>query len=182
MIILVDMDDTLEQLLKAWLRCVNEKYNKNVSYEEIKSWDVSAPYTGLTREQVYETIKEPGFWKTVEPVEGAVEGLKTIVDSGHDVYIVTASDYESIPEKMDDLLFRWFPYIDWHQVIITKHKELIYGDVMIDDGIHNLEGSCCKTKILMSAPHNVDYDAETHGMIRVDTWEEIVNIIRSLEK
>ena len=48
MIILIDMDDTFEQLLKAWLRGVNDKYGYSVRHEGITSWDVSAPYPGLS--------------------------------------------------------------------------------------------------------------------------------------
>lgn len=179
MIILIDMDDTMEQLLKAWLKRVNEKYNKNVQYEEIKSWDVSAPYDGLTREQVYGVMQEPDFWGTVEPVEGAAEVIEGFMDAGHEVYIVTATDYESVPEKMRDLLFKWFPFISWKQVIITKKKQLIHGDILIDDGVHNLEGGDYE-KILMTAPHNLDYDAEANGMIRVHNWDEIKNAVEKI--
>ena len=40
MIILVDMDDTIEHLLKAWVNGVNEKYGRCVSCDEIVSWDI----------------------------------------------------------------------------------------------------------------------------------------------
>jgi hypothetical protein len=43
---------------------------------------------------------------------------------------------------------------------------MIRGDVLIDDGIHNLEGGDYK-KILFTAAHNRNYDAEANGMIRV---------------
>ena len=48
--------------------------------------------------------------------------------------------------------------------------------MLIDDGIHNLEGGAYK-KILFTAAHNRDYDAEAHGMTRVHGWDEIVGII-----
>ena len=48
MIILVDMDDTIEHLLKAWVNGVNEKYGRCVSCDEIISWDVSAAFPGWT--------------------------------------------------------------------------------------------------------------------------------------
>ena len=179
MIILIDMDDTIEQLLKAWLKGVNERFGYSVKYEEITSWDVSAPYPGLTREQVYAIPDEPGFWGTVEPIEGAAEAIRRFMDEGHEVYIVTATPYISLAEKMDDLLFRWFPFITWDQVIIAKRKQLIKGDVLIDDGIHNLEGGDY-VKILMTAPHNRAYDAEGNGMIRVNSWKEIEDIIDGL--
>ena len=80
---------------------------------------------------------------------------------------------------MEDLLFRWFPFITWDQVIIAKRKQLIRGDVLIDDGIHNLEGGEY-IKILMTAPHNRSYDAEGNGMIRVNSWKEIEKVIDGL--
>lgn len=181
MIILIDMDDTIEQLLKAWLKGVNERYGYSVDYEDITDWDVSKPYDGLTREQVYAIPDEPGFWGSVEPIEGASEAIRKFINDGHEVYIVTATPYVSVPEKMDDLLFRYFPYISWDQVIITRNKQLIRGDVLIDDGVHNLEGGDY-IKILMTAPHNREYDAEANGMIRVNNWKEIEEIISGLNK
>ena len=179
MTILIDMDDTIESLLKAWVRGVNSKYGRSVSYEEIDSWDVSLAYPGLTHEQVYAVPLEKGFWKTVEPIPGAAEAMRHFMDAGHEVFIVTATPYESVTEKMSDLLFRYFPFLSWKQLIITSRKQLIRGDVLIDDGVHNLEGGDY-IKILMTAPHNRNYDAEANGMIRVHTWAEIEEIIRSI--
>lgn len=179
--ILIDMDDTIEQLLRAWLNGVNEKYGYSVRYDEMTSWDVSAPYEGLTRDQVYAIPDEPGFWATVEPIPGAAEAMKRFMDAGHEVYIVTATTYRTVAEKMDDLLFRWFPFLSWDQVIITSRKQLIKGDVLIDDGVHNLEGGDY-VKILMTAPHNRDYDAEANGMIRVRTWAETEKVVMELQK
>lgn len=177
--ILVDMDDTIEQLLQAWVRGANETYNRNVAYDDITSWDVSAAYPGLTWEQIYAIPMQPGFWKTVEPVPGASEALQRLMDAGHSVFIVTATPHESVPEKMNDLLFRYFPFLTWNQVIITANKQMIRGDVLIDDGIHNLEGGDY-VKILMTAPHNKSYDAEANGMIRVSNWGEIEKILSHL--
>ena len=92
---------------------------------------------------------------------------------------MTATPHESVPEKMNDLLFRYFPFLTWNQVIITANKQMIRGDVLIDDGIHNLEGGDY-VKILMTAPHNKSYDAEANGMIRVSNWAEIEKILSHL--
>ena len=179
MIILVDMDDTIEQLLKAWVEGVNRRYHRSVRYDEVHSWDVSAAFPGLSWEQVYEIPMEPGFWGTVEPIEGAAEALQRLMAAGQELYIVTATVCESVPEKMNDLLFRYFPFLSWDQVIITTRKQLIRGDVLIDDGVHNLENGPYH-KILMSAPHNRGYDAEANGMIRVENWTQIEDVIRDL--
>ncbi len=181
MTILVDMDDTIEQLLQAWVDGVNKQYSRNVDYNEVTSWDVSAAFPGLTREQVYEIPMQAGFWQTVKPVPGAARALERLIEAGHQVYIVTATPYDSVPEKMNDVLFKYFPFLNWNQLIITSNKQLIRGDVLIDDGIHNLEGGDF-IKILMTAPHNRLYNAEDNGMIRVHSWEEIEEVIHKLEQ
>ena len=172
MTILVDMDDTMEQLLAAWLKKLNTMYGYDVTPEDSVVWDVSAAFPGLTREQVYDVPRHDDFWKEVEPVPGAVEVMKKWVDAGHDVYVVTASQYESIPGKMRDHLFKWFPFITWDHVIITSHKQMLKADVLIDDGVHNLEGGDYE-KILVDAPYNRHYDEAAHGMKRVYNWAEI---------
>ena len=179
MVILVDMDDTIEQLLDAWVRAVNLRYGYSVTYDEVQTWDVSTAFPGLTRDQVYAIPMEPDFWRTVQPIPGAAEALRRLMDAGHEVYIVTATEFEVVPEKMNELLFRYFPFLRRDQVIITCRKQLIRGDVLIDDGIHNLEGgSYCK--LLMTAPHNRYYDAEANGMIRVNNWAEAEAAIQAI--
>lgn len=179
MVILVDMDDTIEQLLKAWVEGVNKRYNRTVAYDEITDWNVTAAYPGLTMDEIYSIPMESGFWKDVEPMPGAAEALQHFMAEGHDVFIVTATPHDSVPEKMNDCLFKWFPFLRWDQVIITFHKQLIQGDVLIDDGVHNLEGGSY-AKVLMTAPHNRNYDAEGNGMIRVNNWAEAVSVVDSL--
>ena len=176
MTILVDMDDTIEQLLKAWVDRANEKFGRAVTLDEITDWNVAAPYPGISREDIYGVTYEKGFWESIEPMPGAAEALKHFMDEGHEVYIVTATEPEHVEEKMKGLLFRYFPFISWNQVIITSRKQMIRGDVLIDDGVHNLEGGSYK-KILVTAPYNWDYDAEANGMIRVNSWDEIVRAV-----
>ena len=65
MTILVDMDDTIEQLLKAWVSRANAKFGRQVTLDEITEWNVAAPYEGLTRKQIYDVTYEPGFWSSV---------------------------------------------------------------------------------------------------------------------
>ena len=172
MTILVDMDDTIENLLKAWVEGVNRAYGRAASYDDVTEWNVASAFPGLTWEQVYAIPMRPGFWRNVEPIPGAAETLKKWMDEGHEVLIVTATPFDSVPEKIGGYLFEHFPFLSWDQVIITGRKQRVKGDVLIDDGPHNLEGGEYH-KILVTAPHNKTYDAEAHGMIRVNNWQEI---------
>lgn len=88
--IFVDMDDTIEQLLKAWVIEANQRYGYSVSRDEVTDWDVTLAFPGLTMEQVYEIPTLPGFWKDVDPVPGAAEALQHFMAEGHDVYILSS--------------------------------------------------------------------------------------------
>ncbi len=181
MVILVDMDDTIEALLDAWLDKINKKYGRSVSRDDIVSWDTTSAFPGLTKDEVYGILLDNEFWKDVKPIPGAAEALEHFISEGHSVYIVTATHYSSLRGKMEYLLFKYFPFIPWDNVIITSRKQMIKGDVLIDDGVHNLIGGDFK-KILVDAPYNRDFDAEANGMIRVYNWTEIRKIIDGMGK
>lgn len=108
-----------------------------------------------------------------------VRGAAKLIADGHTVLIVTTSNYQTLAAKMEQVLFHYFPFLTWNDVIITAHKQLIKGDVLIDDGIHNLEGGDY-FKILMTAPHNRCYDADKNRMYRVTSWSETYSVIQAL--
>lgn len=176
LVVLVDMDDCIEGLAIAWSEYLNNKYDLDVPYEAIAQWDVSVSYPTLTREQVYEPLLNDDFWDLVKPISGAADALIKLKEDGHDVLIVTASAYQTLKAKMEKVLFRYFPFLTWDDVIVTSKKYLVAGDVLVDDGPHNLcRGSY--RKILMSAMHNLDFDEDEVGAIRVWDWGEAYNLI-----
>lgn len=177
--ILVDMDDTITHLLEAWVTHLNERHGTSVKVDSIREWDIHKAFPMLTGDDVYAPLTEDGFWKEVRPMSGAREILLWAKEQGHKVYIVTASAYQTLPEKMENVLFKYFPFISWDDVIVTSNKQMIRGDILFDDAPHNLEGGHF-VKILMDAPHNQSYDAEAHGMYRMRYWHEAMNVIRAV--
>lgn len=176
--ILIDMDDTIENLLECWVSELNKAYGTDVKYDEVFVWDMTKVFPSLTKPEIYAPLHNPDFWSKVQPLPGSVEYVKRLIDDGHNVYIVTTSHYTDIKSKMENVLEKHFPFISWKNVIITSNKQLVNGDILIDDGVHNLEGGKY-IKILMDAPHNRSYDAEKNGMLRVYNWEEIYNVVKS---
>lgn len=174
--ILVDMDDTLENLSETWVTFLNETYGTNVHPNDVSSWDMSKNFSSLEASQIFSPLFNEKMWERVKPLPGAVDYLKRLIDDGHNVVIVTASHHDTIAMKLNNVLFKYFPYLSIKDVIVSSQKQLIRGDVMIDDAPHNLEGGNYYG-ILMSAPHNKGYDAEENGFVRANTWEEIYSIV-----
>lgn len=172
MTILIDADGVLENLTQEWVAILNEKYGTSVEYGDVLEWDMTKSFPTLTREQVYGVELEEALYLRLKPLEGAVETVNRLLDEGHELFIVTSTPYQIIPFKMENVFFKFFSRLTWENVIVTYRKQLIKGDVLIDDGFHNLLGGSYH-KLLMDAPYNRKYDAEAYGMVRVHNWKEI---------
>lgn len=178
--ILCDMDDVLEELLPAWCAWLNWHYDLFIKPSDVLDWDMTRTYTMLSAEQVYEPLFIPEFWDSVLPKKDAVEVVHRLIYEGYPFYVVTATRYQTIEEKVKRALFTYFPFLDWSQCIIVRDKSMIKGDVIIDDAIHNLGGDR-KLRLLMDAPYNRDYDEAANGVTRVYTWHDIYRAIKDYE-
>lgn len=177
-IIMADIDDTINDLLSKWCCTLNAQYHENVMPWDIKEWDLNKYYPSLTKEQIIEPLTHLDFWASVQPKPGAVYMIDRLIREGFQVYLVTATDYRNILPKYELFVKKHFQRIDPQHIIVTYKKQLLLADYLIDDAPHNLEGGKYK-KILMSAPHNEAYDADSAGIIRVKTWIEVYDIIRN---
>ena len=54
--------------------------------------------------------------------------------------MVTASSYHTCKTKVERLL-ELFPFLDWEHIIFACNKQMVRGDVLIDDAPHNLVGA-----------------------------------------
>jgi len=75
-----------------------------------------------------------------------------------DIYVVSASHFSTVHNKAEWLI-EHFPHIPIKHFIPCYHKYMIRGDILIDDGIHNLK-DFCGTRILFDQPWNRQYQTE----------------------
>lgn len=173
--ILFDADDTVENLSDCWIAMLNERYGTSVTPEDVHGWDISLAFPTLTKEQVFGVLHDDELWRRITPIPGSVEVLQKLYDEGHQLYMVTASSYHTCKTKVERLL-ELFPFLDWEHIIFACNKQMVRGDVLIDDAPHNLVGGEY-AKILFDRPHNRSFDHVAHDALRVNTWEEIDQVI-----
>lgn len=101
--ILVDMDDTIENLLSCWVSYLNSQYGLQVRTEDVCDWDLSLAYPSLTKEQIFAPLYDDRLWQQVKPLPRAVPVLQRLQERGHEIYIVTSSNYQTLKTKMDSL-------------------------------------------------------------------------------
>lgn len=174
--ILVDMDDVLENLVECWVDELNKKCGSSLCEEDITDWRIAKFFPSLTNEDLFSPLNTAEFWGKIAPMQNAQDILKKLIDDGHTIRIVTASYYATVPAKIKRLL-EMYPYLKWEDVIVASDKSLIFGDIMIDDGTHNLEVTSCGLAVLFDRPHNRSYNDEAAGMVRVETWDEIYEVV-----
>lgn len=172
--ILCDADDTIVNLCTSWIDKLNQKHGTNVKYEDVVDWNISIFFPNLSKEEVYAPIYEKNFWNRITPVDGCFDVLKRI-NQNNDLYIVTATNYQTCDAKIERIL-HLFPFLQWSQFIVTEKKQLINGDYLIDDGIHNFYGGKY-SGILFDRPHNHFFNHEAAGLIRVHNWIQIGQIL-----
>lgn len=179
--ILIDIDDTIIDLLRAWCNWLNFFHNLNVIADDITDWNIVKFFPTLTAEEVFSPLHNESFWKTVKPKDNASKYVKKLIDDGFNIYLCTSTDYRNIYPKFEFIVKKYFPFIPWKQVIVINRKQMVKADFLIDDGIHNHRGGDY-IKILMSAPHNRNYEEEKDDMIRVEDWSSVYDIIINYSK
>lgn len=172
--ILVDLDDTVWDLCSAWINCLNKRFNRNVKLSDVTEWDITKVYPGLSKNEIYSPLYEENLWKSIKIRKDALEILPKLIDDGHEIFFVTATDYRNIKFKID-LIKQHFPYVPISNLIITYRKDMVKGDLLIDDGPHNFNGHF---GFLMSANHNLNEDVSKLGIVRVNDWYELYKILK----
>ena len=180
--ILLDFDEVLNTMVSHWVDTLNCVYGTSVIFEDVIEWNMRKAFPTLTEDEIYNPLHLQTFWNNVEIMPGAKEGIQKLLSQGHEIYIVTSAHPDTIKWKAE-WLQRELPEISWAQVIVANDKSLIKGDVLIDDGLHNLYRGNYK-KVLFDKPWNrqVDKSKLTDTIHRVHNWEEIVKLIKELDK
>lgn len=176
--ILIDMDDTLENLCEVWVNQLSSLFEVDVTIDDIHQWDMTKAFPMLNKQEIYWPLDTQSLWDNVKPLPGAVEAVKKLKADGHRVVIVTAASPDSASLKLKRCLLRYFP-VKMEDVIIASQKGLIRGDVLIDDGPHNLREFGGK-RVLYTAHHNRSCDTQKYNMTRVNNWDEAYEYIQKL--
>lgn len=169
-IILCDADDVIENFTDCWIGVLNEEYGTNVNSKDVTDLDVSKFFPELTHEQVQAPTRGVKLCSKLERIDGCYEILKEL-DNRHTLRIVTATHYANCEPKILRIL-DLYPFLSWEKFVITQHKQLVNGHVLIDDYPDNLIGGLYEG-ILFSRPRNKSFDAESAGLTRVSGWDDI---------
>jgi 5'(3')-deoxyribonucleotidase len=173
---MVDCDNVLNNLSQDWVEFLNKKHGFSVSPQGLSHKEIYEMFGMLSKEEIKFPLQDETFGKSYTVKPGSYEILNDMVVDGHEVTIVTAHNNKTAGMKFE-WITKHFPFINREDIIITRKKQKIIGDVLIDDDIRYLEGGNY-LKILFNHPNNHGYDAEANGMIRVYSLKEAYEVIQ----
>jgi len=133
--ILIDLDSTVADLLTPWLTLYNADWPDQLTVADITHWDLHLCAQGGVA--IYDYLSRPGLVRNLLPYEGAVEGVKTLFDLGHELYIVTAAHSPVNLSEKAEWCQQHLPFLTKRQLVIAHEKHIIPADVLIDDSPSN---------------------------------------------
>jgi 5'-nucleotidase len=172
------MDGVLCNLEKGCFAEWRRKY-ESLSYVEPAdrvTHDIRVQYDTLGEgfgAKMAEIMRGDGFYMSLEPIDGAVDAMRAMLECGWEVFICTAQarNARCIAEKAAwveaNLGKEWVG-----RLIATRDKTLVCGDVLIDDKprITGLRQPMF-THILYDQPYNRQ---ETRDRLTWETWREVL--------
>ncbi|MFH0892073.1 MAG: hypothetical protein V1867_04815 [Candidatus Falkowbacteria bacterium] len=193
MLIAIDVDEVLADFSSALVEYHNNKYHRGLlGYRpEMKHWWQA---WGKTKEgaigRVYEFINSREVLK-IDPIPGAVEGVRALKESGHDLVVITGRPIEAMDETwtwlnvhFPDMFGRAYS-TDFHLVNRGKENK---GDICARRGVKLLIDDffeyCLEARekgvpsLLFTTPWNRDLELPA-GISRANNWAEIVNYVKS---
>lgn len=176
--ILLDLDDTISIFMPTCVKVYNEIYDTRHSIEEICRWDIS----GIFEHSLWSIFEKTDVLQHMPLKDGALEVIREWHEKGIEIIIVTGTDnVESYADKI-----KWLDNVGLKayikDIIPTKNKYIVSGDILIDDNPsylycwqkENPNGLC----IMMTAQHNKD---KIYPFVRVDNWEQIKENVKKFQ-
>lgn len=163
--LLIDMDGVLADVYAQFIKYEQNETGTAPSLKEL---------TGKLEKEAFKNhdtyVNTPNFFASAMPMPDCIDVMRKL-NEAYQIFIVSAAMQfpNSLTEKYN-WLNTHFPFLQWTQIVFCGTKEVVYGDIMIDDHFKNLDHFKGQT-ILYTQPHNSDKPNGKHN--RVHNWKEI---------
>lgn len=173
--IIIDYDDTCNNLVSAWLGLYNKDTNESVQRENIHKWEI-CEYVKNPK-HLLNLLTDDRLYNNVELLPGCKETLEWSMNHFY-IYIATSfvPPFVSIDKKMAHITDH-LPFFPLENVVCIKNKYLLNGDAIIDDypvNIKDFNGE----KVLFCAPWNKCYNLFDK---KVKDWKDIRNYLETIK-
>ena len=147
--IILDYDDVLVPCNQMAVNRVNAETGSDFCLDDIEGWGPSG--TALDRRLDY--FKDPGFMGTIPVPRSSISFMEELAAKNVELFIATSVEPQCAGVRIANILEN-FPMVDPGNILIGSRKDILMGDVMLDDGWHNLVKSGVRYPVLFRRPWN----------------------------
>lgn len=119
---------------------------------------------------------QPGFFRDLKPIDGALVGIRKLIKLGYDVQILTqpvANSAHSYSEKVQ-WIGMWLPEL-LHKVNMVQDKGMVVGDFLIDDNLNKW-----KVRFERNGGKFIHFPYERYSKNHKAAWDIIVKDFEKL--
>lgn len=167
------------------LELLNDFNHTHFTVENIDSYD----WFDKNFTRPFDLTENVAFWNDVKTNEEAIKHILKWKHEGHTIKFVTASYYHySLPTKIHRLLDYFNGEFDDRDVIVCHDKNMVRGDVLIDDCFENADafGNIPNQySILYYQPWNINqflHEENIGKMLSYDSWDGIDNCVHYIKR
>jgi 5'(3')-deoxyribonucleotidase len=189
MIILCDLDSIVVDLITPWLEWMKTTHGVDAKLGDIINydWHKNEKFKSVGV-HCYDFLQQPRLFQKLNPLPGALDGIRALREAGHTVLFATAAARS--PDAASDKL-TWLNDhlgVSRKDVFICHRKERIRADLFIDDSPDNIlayRQAWPKSKIVTIAyPYNQAVFGSV-DLVAVDcyhtdkAWKQLQHVINS---
>ena len=182
--IAVDLDGVLAEAMIGWCELYNQRYNKSLSWEDIRAWDVWK-IVKIQRDEFFRILDDAWLrWERIPPTEEEVGKEVKLLREFATVDIVTGRSARTVAFAKQWLSAHSIPYDRFVRTESTVAKIRLDYDVFVDDSPRLMQLIASKAKalgVLYTRPWN--HDAQIPPVVRrVNKWAEVPPIARAVSR
>lgn len=166
----LDFDEVLADSIEAVLCILNEKYNKNIKFKEVKVWNFTDVFPETHGEEISQIFDQDEFWDVVNFKHGAREFIKYALDNPYieDITVVSVGRKNNLINKERFLKEHFGDKIKFigiysHDCVMDKSCVDMSGGIFVDDNENNLFSSNADYKLLFKNVADAEWNSKWTG-------------------
>ena len=177
--LLIDFDDVICE--DVMIKKVNKFLGTNLTINDFTDYLIDSVIPEDKKDEFYATLADIHYYDDCCLVDGAKEVLEKLNEK-YDVFIVSSCIIYNYLEVSSyvfaskyNFLLKNLPFLDPKKFVFTASKQLLKGDIIIDDYFSNLKGDIPQ-KFLFTAYHNKHFTEEQlkeRNVFRLNDWKDI---------
>jgi 5'(3')-deoxyribonucleotidase len=137
----IDLDGVVANFTQGWMSLYNRQFGTELAVADSKRWNDLVDLTHFNDVDEFwkwssDLDGRSVFWH-LEPFPGAVEAVRSLVDAGHSIIVITTKPAFAVADTYEWIESHRIPAAEIH---ILEEKWLVECDVYLDDGPHVLPG------------------------------------------